>query len=112
MALPSLSPSPAAALLGAALFGGTFMGITTLALAAGRALAPSSPGRAIGTLTALYGVGQILGPLAAGALSARLGDPRPGVLAAASAVALGGLLLATARPSRNVTAAPEDACRT
>jgi MFS family permease len=112
MALPSLSPSPAAALLGAALFGGTFMGITTLALAAGRALAPSSPGRVIGTLTALYGVGQILGPLAAGALSARLGDPRPGVLAAASAVALGGLLLATARPSRNVTAAPEDACRT
>jgi predicted MFS family arabinose efflux permease len=99
MALPSLSSSPAAALAGAALFGGTFMGITTLALATGRTLAPAAPGRAIGTLTALYGVGQILGPVLAGALSARLGDPRPGVLVAAGAVALGGLLLATARGS-------------
>ena len=44
MALPSLSRSPAAALAGAALFGGTFMGITTLALAAGRTLAPGLRG--------------------------------------------------------------------
>ncbi len=115
MALPSLSRSPAAALGGAALFGGTFMGITTLALAAGRTLAPAAAGRVIGTLTALYGVGQILGPLLAGALSERLGDPRPGVLLAAGAVALGGLILATAR-SPAPAAAPltpqEDSCRT
>jgi predicted MFS family arabinose efflux permease len=97
MALPSLTRSPAAALAGAALFGGTFMGIVTLAIAAGRALAPASAGRVIATLTALYGVGQIVGPLAAGALSERLGDPRPGVLAAAAVVALGGALVATAR---------------
>jgi MFS family permease len=93
MSLPSLSPSATAALVGAALFGGTFMGITTLAMAAGRALAPESPGRVLGTLTAVYGAGQIVGPLLAGLLSQRLGDPAPAVLAAAGAVALGGLLL-------------------
>ncbi|BDG05217.1 YbfB/YjiJ family MFS transporter [Anaeromyxobacter oryzae] len=94
MALPSLSRSPGAALAGAALFGGTFMGITTLAMAAGRSLAPATPGRIVATLTAVYGVGQILGPILAGALSHRLGDPRPAVLAAAAAVAAGGALLA------------------
>jgi predicted MFS family arabinose efflux permease len=99
MALPSLSSSAAAALAGAALFGGTFIGITALAMSAARVLAPATPGRLVGTLTAIYGVGQILGPLAAGAISQRLGDPRPAVLGAAAAVALGGLLLAPAAPS-------------
>jgi MFS family permease len=93
MALPSLSSSAAAAVTGAALFGGTFIGIVALAMSAGRALAPATPGRVVGTLTAIYGVGQVIGPLAAGALSQRLGDPRPAVLAAAAAVAAGGLLL-------------------
>ena len=96
MALPSLSSSATAALAGAALFGGTFIGITALAMSAARVLAPASPGRLVGTLTAIYGVGQIIGPLAAGALSQRLGDPRPAVLGAATAVALGGLLLVPA----------------
>lgn len=93
MALPCLASSAAAALAGAALFGATSFGIVALAMSAGRALAPGSPGRIVGTLTAGYGVGQIIGPIAAGALSQRLGDPRPGVLVAAGAVALGGLLL-------------------
>ena len=97
MSLPSVSTSRGAALAGAALFGGTFMGITTLAMAAGRSLAPAAPGRIVGTLTAVYGVGQILGPLLAGALSQRLRDPRPAVLAAAGAVAAGGALLAVCR---------------
>jgi MFS family permease len=93
MALPALRHTAAAALRGAALFGSTFMGIATLAMAAGRTLAPASPGRIVGTLTAVYAVGQILGPILAGALSQRLGDPGPAVLAAAGAVALGGALL-------------------
>ncbi|HVI94774.1 MAG TPA: YbfB/YjiJ family MFS transporter [Anaeromyxobacter sp.] len=99
IALPALSTSAGAALAGAALFGGTFMGITTLAMAVGRSLAPASPGRIVGTLTAVYGVGQILGPLLAGAVSHRLGETRPAVLGAAVAVALGGALVAGgARP--------------
>jgi len=94
MALPCLSASASAALAGAALFGGTFMGITTLAMDAGRSLAPAAPGRIVGTLTAVYGVGQVLGPLLSGALSQRLGSATPGVLAAAGAVAIGGAVLA------------------
>jgi predicted MFS family arabinose efflux permease len=103
MALPSLSSGAAAALAGAALFGGTFMGITTLAMSAARRLSPDAPGRMVGTLTAVYGVGQMLGPALAGALSRRVGDPRPAVLAAAGAVAAGGVLLALARERQRST---------
>ncbi len=94
MALAALSSSAAAALVSAAFFGGTFIGIVTLAMAAGRSLAPTSPGRIVGTLTAVYGVGQILGPTLAGWVSRRAGDTRPAVLAAAAAVAIGGALIA------------------
>lgn len=52
--------SAAAALLGAILFGGTFIGVSTLALAEGRLL--GVPG-AVAVLTAGYSVGQIIGPL-------------------------------------------------
>lgn len=91
-----------AALIGAVLFGGTFIGISTLALAAGRLM--QFPG-AVALLTAGYSVGQIIGPLAvspfvhngfrpalaAGAIAVLLaaiaavairvvsGQPRPGV---------------------------------
>ncbi|MFO0582055.1 MAG: YbfB/YjiJ family MFS transporter [Anaeromyxobacter sp.] len=106
MALPSLSSSAAAALTGAALFGGTFIGITTLAMSAARRLSPEAPGRMVGTLSAVYGVGQMLGPILAGALSQRLGDPRPAVLAAAGAVATGGVLLGVARERRAGAAEP------
>jgi MFS family permease len=118
MALSASSNSPLAVLLGGAMFGGTFMGIVALAMEAGRDLAPGAPGRIVGTLTAVYGVGQIVGPLAAGAISERLGDPRPAVLMAAAAVALGGALLGLPShpPVREagLEAPPEeeDACRT
>ncbi|AKK30954.1 MFS transporter [Mycobacterium sp. EPa45] len=50
----------AAALIGSALFGGTFIGISTLSLAAARLLRYP---RAVALLTAGYSVGQILGPV-------------------------------------------------
>ncbi|MUL85791.1 YbfB/YjiJ family MFS transporter [Mycobacterium sp. CBMA247] len=53
--------SGAAALLGAILFGGTFIGVSTLALAAGRLLQFPS---AVALLTVGYSVGQIIGPVA------------------------------------------------
>jgi predicted MFS family arabinose efflux permease len=61
IALPALTGAVPAALAAAVLFGGTFIGITTLSLAAGRHLRVP---RAIAILTAGYGIGQVLGPLA------------------------------------------------
>ncbi|MFD5796170.1 YbfB/YjiJ family MFS transporter [Streptomyces diastatochromogenes] len=61
IALPALIDGVAAALLSAVLFGATFIGVSTLALAAGAHL--RFP-RSVALLTAGYSVGQVLGPLA------------------------------------------------
>ena len=61
IALPAVAGGGAAALVGAVLFGGTFIGVSTMALAAGRLL--QFPG-AVALLTAGYSVGQIVGPVA------------------------------------------------
>ncbi|MFJ9589048.1 YbfB/YjiJ family MFS transporter [Streptomyces acidicola] len=60
--LPALVGGVAAALISAVLFGSTFIGVSTLALATGAHL--RFP-RAVALLTAGYSVGQILGPLLA-----------------------------------------------
>ena len=65
IAIAGIFGGVAAALVGAVLFGGTFIGISTLALAAARLLRYP---RAVALLTAGYSVGQILGPLAVGRL--------------------------------------------
>ena len=60
IALPALAPGVGPALVSAVLFGGTFLGIASLALALGTHL--QYP-RAVAVLTTGYSVGQILGPL-------------------------------------------------
>lgn len=60
IALPALAPGARPALLSAVLFGGTFLGIASLALALGAHL--QYP-RAVAVLTTGYSTGQILGPL-------------------------------------------------
>ncbi|MFD8375833.1 YbfB/YjiJ family MFS transporter [Streptomyces sp. NPDC059688] len=60
IALPALIGGATAALISAALFGATFIGVSTLALASGAHL--RFP-RSVALLTAGYSVGQILGPL-------------------------------------------------
>ncbi|MFJ8504337.1 YbfB/YjiJ family MFS transporter [Streptomyces avermitilis] len=60
IALPALVGGVAAALISAFLFGATFLGVSTIALAAGSHL--RFP-RSVALLTAGYSVGQILGPL-------------------------------------------------
>ncbi|OBG85310.1 MFS transporter [Mycobacterium sp. E802] len=60
IAVAGLAGGVSAALTGAVLFGGTFIGVSTLALAAGRLLRYP---RAVALLTAGYSAGQILGPI-------------------------------------------------
>jgi predicted MFS family arabinose efflux permease len=89
-----LTGSPAAAVLSALLFGGTFVGIVSQAFALGRSLSSGGAARVVGALTAVYGVGQIIGPLPAGLVVARTGSFDSALLGAAAAVTLGALLLA------------------
>ena len=60
IALPALVGGVAPALLSAVLFGATFLGVVSLALALGTQLRYP---RAVALLTTGYGLGQILGPL-------------------------------------------------
>ncbi len=103
-ALPVLVPTPAAALIAAALFGSTFTGIVTLAFGLGREMAPDATGRMIGLLTIFYGIGQILGPFGAGLMIARGSSFAPPLLLAAAAVLLAALLIATVWAARHQTA--------
>lgn len=91
--LPVFFPQPAGVLIGAILFGGTFMGIVGLALASGGAMLPSARGRVIGLMTGVYGIGQIIGPSVAGIMAARTGSFDLSLMIAAAAVSAGALLL-------------------
>ncbi|GAA3404294.1 hypothetical protein GCM10020370_23140 [Paenibacillus hodogayensis] len=63
---PVLLPNIFGVTLGSILFGGTFMGISMLAITAARALKPTSGNQAIALMTGFFGTGQILGPVGAG----------------------------------------------
>ncbi|WP_369191147.1 YbfB/YjiJ family MFS transporter [Streptomyces sp. R08] len=92
IALPALVGGVAAALVSAVLFGATFIGVSTLALAAGAEL--QFP-RSVALLTAGYSVGQILGPLAVAPL---LHDGyRPALLLAAAVVLAAAVAAAVLR---------------
>lgn len=63
IALPAMVASPAAALLSAGLFGGTFAAVVAMLFAWGGMLRPSP--RSVGLMACCYGAGQALGPLLA-----------------------------------------------
>lgn len=63
--LPAMVASPAAGLLSAVLFGGTFAAIVAMVFAWARTLPGGPSPRAIGVLACCYGAGQVLGPLLA-----------------------------------------------
>ena len=91
--LPVLSSHWLCVISGAILFGGTFMGITALTLSIGKTLMPGQSQKVIGVLTAIYGVGQILGPLVSGILSENAGSFVSALAMSALVVILGGSIL-------------------
>ncbi len=87
-----LLPAASAPIIGGILFGATFLVVTAYALQIGRVYSPDSPRRVMGLMTAGFGVGQIIGPVAAGLLVDLTGTYLVAGLMAAGVLALGGLL--------------------
>ncbi|MBB4063322.1 YbfB/YjiJ family MFS transporter [Gellertiella hungarica] len=87
-----LLPAAIAPVIGGLLFGGTFIVVTAYALQIGRALSPESPRRVMALMTAGFGIGQIVGPVAAGHLVDLTGDYLLASLIAAAVLGLGALV--------------------
>ena len=96
VALPVLIPGITSAFIGAALLGGTFMGIAGLAQWLARLPDPQASARRIGFITAFYGLGQIAGPLLVAWLD-RGNDFTLPVLLAAAALLISAMLLEVSR---------------
>ena len=92
--LPVLVGGLAWTLLGALLFGGTFVGMVSLVLTMAGRFYPTRPARMMGTMTLSYGVAQIIGPTVTGALATRFDGYAVGLYLAAGALLLGAVLLA------------------
>lgn len=100
VALPVLLPGVSAALVGAALLGGTFMGIAGLAQWLARTSDPQASARRIGLLTVFYGLGQIAGPLLVAALGRGRDFTLPVLLAAGALLVSAALLEVSRRVER------------
>ncbi|MCD2187334.1 YbfB/YjiJ family MFS transporter [Actinomycetospora soli] len=87
LALPALVASPVAVVVSAVVFGGTFIGIVMLTLPLARTLAGRGAGPVVAVFSALYGIGQVVGPVLVTVVSGD--DARP-------ALALGGVLVVAA----------------
>jgi predicted MFS family arabinose efflux permease len=91
--MPAFWISKTSFVISALLFGATFMGITTLATTLGRQMNPSNSSRTIGILTAIYAIGQLIGPTLAGILSSSTHNFNAALIGASSVVFIGACLL-------------------
>jgi predicted MFS family arabinose efflux permease len=91
--LPVMVAGLWAAMLGALLFGGTFIGMVSLVLSMAGRYYPGMPAKMMGKMTLSYGVAQIIGPAVTGMIGARLGSYNAGLYVAAAIMALGAVLL-------------------
>lgn len=93
IALPVFWLTQSSLMISAFLFGATFMGITTLATTLARQMSPSNSSRMIGSLTAIYAAGQMIGPTIAGILLSYTQSFNTALIGAASVVFIGSMLL-------------------
>ncbi len=84
-------------LLGGVLLGGTFVAVTAMGILAGRILAADAPRRALALMTAAFGIGQILGPIAAGLLADATGSFFLPSLGAAVVLLVAAAIVATVK---------------
>tara|TARA_R110001599_G_scaffold42551_15_gene128193 strand:- start:7225 stop:8502 length:1278 start_codon:yes stop_codon:yes gene_type:complete len=91
--LPVLHHSLWTALMGAWLFGATFIGMVSLVLTMAGRYYPTRPARMMGRMTLAYGLAQIIGPALTGVLATRFGGYAVGLWCAAAVMFLGGGLL-------------------
>lgn len=89
VAAPVLAPGSVSALVSAFLFGGTLMGITLLAVDAGRSLAGP---RGLAIVSVGFAVGQMVGPYTAGLLAAGQGSLDLPTLLSAAGILIGGVI--------------------
>jgi MFS family permease len=98
IAAPVFLHNAFAVILAGVALGGTFIAITLFAAGLGRDFFPHETSSAVSRLTALYSVGQIIGPIVATQLALRFGSYQPALLAAATVAALATVItLATIR---------------
>src|SRR5512133_3306944 len=91
--LPVMVGGLVAALFGALLFGGTFIGMVSLVLSMAGRYYPTMPAKMMGKMTLSYGVAQIMGPAITGMIGAQFGSYDAGLYVAAGVMVLGvGLL--------------------
>ena len=97
MLLPVLIGGLAATLVGAWLFGATFIGIVSLVLTMAGRYYPGRPAKMMGRMTLAYGSAQIVGPAVTGWLAGRFGSYEAGLYLAAAVMAIGTVLLLALR---------------
>jgi MFS family permease len=91
--LPILFDGLLPTLLGALLFGGTFMGLVSLVLTMAGRFYPSRPAKMMGKMTLSYGSAQIIGPVVTSWLAKYSGSFAAGLYMAAAMLLVGLVLL-------------------
>ncbi|WP_372983181.1 YbfB/YjiJ family MFS transporter, partial [Marinobacter sediminum] len=103
--LPIIEPNLVLTMLGAILFGGTFVGIVCLVLTMAGRFYPSRPAKFMGKMTIFYGIAQIIAPAITGLLREYNGDYAAGLYTAAAAMMVASVVLLMAK-SREYGAKP------
>lgn len=91
--LPVLLPNTIGALVGAALFGGTFIGLVSLVLTMAGRFYPTRPAKMMGKMTIAYGVAQIAAPAVTGMIAEVTGTYANGLYIASAVMLLGAVLM-------------------